>query len=172
MVRASLRINHFSLPSLSLYQVPQLPLHSLERIVYHFSQRLVCSVVHLLFLCHQLVPRRDGDIDAHTKLISFLVGMIGLLDCHVATADMIAKLVQARGLGAHHLFNPIALVESAVSDIHWQLHIGHTLRAVVMPAQGDLACDRIVISKIKTNSALLSAMAYARRLSFYRRINE
>jgi hypothetical protein len=144
MVRALIVSHKKSLAPLLLDQVPQLPLHDLECIVHHFGQWLMRAVVHLFFFRDQLVAGRNGHIDADAKLIAFLVRMVGLLDRHIAPADVIAEFVETRGLVPHHLFDPIALVESAVSDVHWQLHIKDTLRAVVMPAQGHLASNRVI----------------------------
>src|SRR5437868_7879680 len=98
------------------------------------------SVVHLFFFRYQLMPGRHGDVDTYPKLVAFFVRMIWLLDRHIAPADVITKLVQTRCFIAHHLFDSIALVEAAISDVHWQLHVEDILRAVVMPVQGHLTC--------------------------------
>jgi hypothetical protein len=113
----------------------QLPLHRFESIVHHLGQWFMRAIVHLFFFRHQFVPRRDGDIDADPERIPFFMGMIRLLDRDVTPADVIAKFIEARRFLANHLFNPIALVETAVSDVHWQLHINKHLRAVAVPAQ-------------------------------------
>ena len=63
--------NPRSLSPLLLHEVAQLAFHRLERVVDDFGQRGVGAVVHLLFVGDEFVTRRNGDIDAHSKLVSF-----------------------------------------------------------------------------------------------------
>ena len=84
----------FDVAPLFVYDPAQLALHYLECVVYHFRQRLMRAVIDLFFFGHQLVAGRDGDIDSHPELVSFFMGVIGLLNGNVAPADVIAKFVQ------------------------------------------------------------------------------
>ena len=72
----------------------QLTFHRLESVVDHFGQRGVRAVVHLLFVGDEFVTRRHGDIDAHSKLVSFLMGMIGLFDRDITSIDVIAEFFE------------------------------------------------------------------------------
>ncbi len=100
----------------------QLPLHRLERVVYRLCQRIVRSVIDLLFFRDQFVAGRDGDINPHPELVSFFVSVVRLLDSNIAAADMITEFVQSRRFLQHQLFDSQGFFQAAVSDVYWQLH--------------------------------------------------
>lgn len=79
----------------------QLSLHRLEGVVHDFAQRIVCAVIHLFFIRYKFVAGWDRYIDTHPKLISFVMCVIRLLDGDIATADVIAKMIQSRGFREH-----------------------------------------------------------------------
>src|SRR5437762_2990782 len=89
--------------SLFLDQMAQLALHRLERVVDHFVERLVRTVIHLLFVAHQFMPWPNSNVDPTTVRISFLMGMVCLLDRDVAAVDVIAKLVEPRGISHYQI---------------------------------------------------------------------
>ena len=91
------------LAPLFLDEVAQLPLHRLERVVDHFVERLVRTVVFLLFVRDEFVTRSDGDIDSATIGISFVMRVVGLLDHDVAAVNVIAKFVEARCINHHEI---------------------------------------------------------------------
>ena len=78
---------------LDLDEMPQLPLHRFESVVHYFAQRIVRAVIHLFFIGDELMTGRHGHINSHSKWISFLMGMIRLLDRDVATANVITKTI-------------------------------------------------------------------------------
>jgi hypothetical protein len=100
----------------------QLPLHCLESVMDHFGDRLVCTVVHLFFVGHQLVSRRYRHIDATAIRISFLMGVIGLLDRDVATVDVIAKSFEPRRVLENEIVDVVGFGEAAIGDFDGQLH--------------------------------------------------
>jgi hypothetical protein len=84
----------FDFVPLFIHETPKLALHRLERIMDNFGERGVRAVVHLLLVRDKLVTRRNGDIDTHPELVSFLMRVIGLLDCHVTSVDVIAEFFE------------------------------------------------------------------------------
>jgi hypothetical protein len=120
----------FDVAPLFVYDAAQLALHNLEGVVHHFCQRIVCAVIDLFFFGHQLVTGRNGDVDSHPVLVSFFMGVIGLLNGDVAPADVIAEFVQPLGLLQHHLFDAEGFFQATIRDLYWQLHSG----SIVMQA--------------------------------------
>jgi len=102
--------------------MPQLTLHRLERIVDHLAQRGVRAVVHLLFVGDELVTRRDGDIDAHPELVSFLMRMIGLLDGDITSVDMVAEFFEPGRFLQNELVELFRLIDPTIGYIYWPLH--------------------------------------------------
>ena len=83
------------------------------------------AIVYLLFFRDELMPGRDSDVDTDAKGVAFLVRMVGLFDCDIAPADVVAKLIQSGRLLAHHLFDAVGFHKAAITDIHRQLHKQH-----------------------------------------------
>ena len=100
----------------------QLALHRFERVVNHLVERLVRAIVHLLLISNELVTARDGHIDSASVGISFVMGVIGLLDCDVAAVDMIAKPFQARRIIQNEIVDLVRFFQTPISDLNWQLH--------------------------------------------------
>ena len=107
----------------------QLALHRLEGVVDDFGQRLVRAVVHWFFVGHQFVPARNSDIDANAELISFVMGVVRLLDRHVAAVNVIAKLIQ------NEIVDVLRFFQAAIGDIDGQLHNYLDITQHVLPTQ-------------------------------------
>src|SRR5207244_2745344 len=80
--------------------------------------------IDLFFFGHQLVTGRNGNVDSHPELVSFFMGVIGLLNGNVAPANMIAEFVQPLGLLQYHLFDTKEFFQATIRNVYWQLHSG------------------------------------------------
>lgn len=100
----------------------QLALHRFERVMDDFVERFVRTVIHLFLIGHELMPRRDCDVDPTTKRISFLVRVIGLLDGDVTAVDVIAKLLEPRCIVENEIVDLVGFFQAAIRDVNWQLH--------------------------------------------------
>lgn len=100
----------------------QLPFHRFESVVDNFGQRGVRAVVHLLFVGDEFVARRHGDIDTHSKLVSFVMRMIGLLDCNVTSIDVIAEFFEPSRFLQNKLVDLLGLLDPAIGNVDWPLH--------------------------------------------------
>jgi len=103
---------------LLLDEVTQLALHRLKGVVDHFVEWIVRAVVHLPFIGNELVSTRDRDIDADAELISFMMGVVRLLDCHVAAVDMVAKFFQPRRFFQDETFDLVRFFQTPISDLN------------------------------------------------------
>jgi len=70
-----------------------------------FAQWLMGAVVHSFFVSDQFVATRYGHIDTAPIRIPLVMGMIGLLDCHVATIYVVAKSFQTRRVIQNEVVN-------------------------------------------------------------------
>ena len=104
--RSAFRVRFHFVP-LFLDDASQLALHGLERVVDHFGERRVGAVVHSLFVGDQFVPGRNGDVDPDPERISFLMGVVRLLDGNVAAVDVVAEFLEARRLIHDELINVV-----------------------------------------------------------------
>ena len=93
--------------ALFLDEMAQLALHRFERVVNHFVERLVRTVIHLLFVAHQFMPWPNGHVDPATVWIPFLMGMIFLLNGDITAVDVIAKFVEPRGVSHYEVIELI-----------------------------------------------------------------
>ena len=109
-------------PPLLVHHAAQLALHRFERVVDHLVERLVRAVVHLPFVCDQLVTARYSHIDAAPVRISFVMCVIGLLDGHVAAVDVVAKFFQARRIFQNEIVDLVGFFQTPVRDFNRQLH--------------------------------------------------
>jgi hypothetical protein len=112
----------FYLAPLFFHDATQLAFHGFESVVDHFVERLMRAVVHLFLVCDQLVTARNGHIDATPVRVSLVMGVIGLLDGHVAAVDMIAKFFQARCIIQNEIVDLVCFFQTPISDLNWQLH--------------------------------------------------
>ena len=85
----------FDVVPLLFYNTTQLALHGFERVMDDFLERFVSTVIHLSFVGHKLVPRRNGHVDPAPVWIAFVMVVIGLLDCHIAPVDVITKSLES-----------------------------------------------------------------------------
>ena len=95
----------------------QLALHGFESVVNHFGERSVGAVIHSLFVGHQFVAGRNGDVDSDPKGISFLMGMVRLFDRNVAAIDVIAEFFQARRFLEDKLIDVVGFRDAAIGDV-------------------------------------------------------
>jgi len=65
---------------------------------------------------HQLVTGRHCEIDADSKWIARVLGLVGLLNDDVATADMIAKAVETRGFAPNDFVELVGFLDSPIRD--------------------------------------------------------
>jgi hypothetical protein len=110
------------LPALLFDQVAQLAFHGFEGVVDDLGQRFVGAVGHLFFVGDKFVPRRNGDIDATTVGVTFVMGPIGLLDSDVAAVDVVAKFLQSRCVFQNEIVDLVRFFQAAISDVDGQLH--------------------------------------------------
>jgi hypothetical protein len=85
----------FNFAPLLFHNATQLALHGFKCVVDNFFERLVSTVIHLPFIGHKLVPRRHGHVDSAPVWIPFVMVVIGLLDCDIATVDVITKSLES-----------------------------------------------------------------------------
>ena len=108
--------------SLFVHDAAQLALHRFERVVNHFVERLVRAVVHLPFICDELVATRHSHIDAAPVRITFLMGVIGLLDRHIAAVDVVAKFFEPCGIFQNEIVDLVRFFQTPVRELNRQLH--------------------------------------------------
>jgi hypothetical protein len=111
-----------SLAALPLHKMAQLAFHRFESVVDNFGQRGVRAVIHLLFVGDKFVPRRHRDIDADSKLVSFLMRMIGLLDGDVTSIDVIAEFFEPGRFLQNELVDLFRLLDATIGNVYWPLH--------------------------------------------------
>ena len=100
----------------------QLPLHRFKSVMDNLVERLVRAVGLLLFIGHEFVTARNGHIDATTVRISFLVGVIGLLDGDIAAVNVVAKFLQPRRFFEHEIVDLVGFLQTPITDLNRQLH--------------------------------------------------
>ena len=71
-------------------------------------------VLGLLLIRDQLVTGRDGDVNPHPERIARMLGAIGVLDHDVASADVIAKAIEARGFTANEFVELVRFLDPSV----------------------------------------------------------
>jgi len=85
----------FDFAPLPFHNATQLALHGFECVMDHFFQQFVSAVIHLSFIGHKLVPPCHRHVDPAPVWISFIVGVIGLLDGDIAAVDVITKSLES-----------------------------------------------------------------------------
>ena len=108
--------------SLLVHDTTQLAFHGFERVVDHLIQRLVRPVVRLSFIGDKLVPPGDRHIDAAPVWITFLMGVIGLFDGHIAAVDMVAKSFKSRCIIENEVVDLVGFFQTPIRDLNRQLH--------------------------------------------------
>ncbi len=112
----------FDVASLLVHDTAQLALHCFESIVNHFVERLVCAIVHLPFIGDELVATRHSHIDTASVRITFVMGVIGLLDGHIAAIDVVAKFVEPCSIFQNETVDLVRFFQTPVRDLNRQLH--------------------------------------------------
>ena len=112
----------FYIAPLFVNYATQFPLHRFESVMDNLVERLVRAVVLLLFIGHQFMTARNGHIDATTVRISFLVGVIGLLDGDIAAVNVVAKFFQPRRIIQNEIVDLVRFFQTPISDLNRQLH--------------------------------------------------
>ena len=100
----------------------QLAFHRFESVVDHFGERGVGAIVHLSFVGDEFVMRRHRHIDAHSKLVSFVMGMIGLLDGDITSIDVIAEFFEPIRFLENELVELIRFLDPTIGNVYWPLH--------------------------------------------------
>ncbi len=116
------------LAALFFDQVAQLAFHRFERVVDHFLKWFVGTVVLLLFIGDELVPRSHRHVDSTTKRVAFLVSMIVLFNRDIASVDVVAKSFQSSRIFDNDALDCVRLFHSTIADLDWQLHISKLSR--------------------------------------------
>jgi len=101
---------------LFLDQRLELALHRLESVVDYLAQRLMHLVRGRFFVRDQLVAGRDGDIDADPKGVPGMLRVIGMLENDIATADVIAEAIEARGFAADEGIELVRFLDPTIRD--------------------------------------------------------
>jgi hypothetical protein len=112
----------FNVASLLVHHAAQFALHRFERVVNHLVERLVRTVVRLPLIGNQLVSTRHSHIDATPVRITFLMGVIGLLDGHIAAIDVVAKFFESRCIIQNEIVDLVRFFQTPIRDLNRQLH--------------------------------------------------
>jgi hypothetical protein len=108
--------------ALLVHDAAQLALHRFERVVNYFVERLVRAVVLLPFVSDQLVTARHSHINTAPVRISFLMGMIRLLNGHIAAIDVVAKFFEPRCIIQNEIVDLVRFFQTPIRDLNRQLH--------------------------------------------------
>ena len=111
----------FYIAPLFVNYATQLSLHRFESVMDNLVERLVRAVVLLLFIGHEFMTARNGHIDPTTVRISFLVGVIGLLDGDIAAVNVVAKFLQPRGFFEYEIVDLVGFLQTPITDFNRQL---------------------------------------------------
>ena len=112
----------FYFAPLDVDEVAQLTLHRFEGVVDHFVEGIVRAVVLLLLVGDELVTARNGHVNANTILISFVMGVVRLLDRHIAAVNVIAEFFQPRGFFQYEIVDLVGFFQTPITDLNRQLH--------------------------------------------------
>jgi hypothetical protein len=121
----------FNVVPLLVHNATQLALHGFKCVVDDFFERFVSSIIHLPFIGHQLVPWRHGDVDAAPVWISFMMVVIGLLDCDIAAVDVITKSLESLCIIQNYIVDLVRFFQTPVRYLNRQLHNYLDTRAVI-----------------------------------------
>jgi len=121
----------FDVVPLLFYNTTQLALHGFERVMDDFLERFVSTVIHLSFVGHKLVPRRNGHVDPAPVWIAFVMVVIGLLDCHIAPVDVITKSLESFCIIQNKTVDLVRFFQTPVRYLNRQLHNYLDIRALL-----------------------------------------
>lgn len=80
------------------------------------------AIIHLLFIGHQFVSRRHGQVDTAPIRISFLVSVIGLLNGNIAAVDVIAKPFESCCIIEDDSVNLVRFLQTPIRYLNRELH--------------------------------------------------
>ncbi len=112
----------FDVAALLVHDAAQLALHGFERVVNHF-ERLVRTVILLPLVGDHFMAPCHSYIYAAAIGIPFLMGVIGLLNGHVAAIDVVAKFFEARRIIQNEIVDLVRFFQTPIRDLNRQLHI-------------------------------------------------
>jgi hypothetical protein len=112
----------FDVAPLLFYNTAQLALHGFERVMDDFLERLVSAVIHLPFIGHKLVPRRHCQVDPATVRIPFVMIAVGLLDCDIASVDVITKSLESFCIIQNEIVDLVRFFQTPIQYLNRQLH--------------------------------------------------
>ena len=107
---------------LLIHNATQLALHGFKCVVDDFFQRFVSAVIHLLFIGHKFVPGRYGHVDPAPVWISFVMVVIGLLDCDIAAVDVITKFLESFCIIQNEIVDLVRFFQTPIRYLNRQLH--------------------------------------------------
>jgi hypothetical protein len=81
------------------------------------------AVIHLPFIGHELVARRDGHVDPAPVWIPFVVGVIGLLNGNIAAVDVITKSLKSCCIIQNESVDLVRFFQTPIRYLNRQLHI-------------------------------------------------
>ncbi len=96
----------------------ELTLHGLKSVVEDFAQRFVHFVLGLTLVGDQLVTRRHCDVDSDPERVTGMLGVVGMLNYDIATADVIAEAVETSGFAANEFVELVGFLDPAIRDFH------------------------------------------------------
>ena len=108
--------------ALLVHNATQLALHRFERVVNHLVKRLMGAVVLLLFIGDHFVPACDSHVDSASVGVTFLMGVIGLLNRYITAVDVVAKFFESRGVIQNEISDLVRFFQTPIRDLNWQLH--------------------------------------------------
>ena len=112
----------FDVVSLLIHNATQLALHGFKCVVDDFFERFVSAVIHLPFVGHQLVSRRNSYVDPAPVWIAFVMVVIGLLDCDIAAVDVITKSLESFCIIQNEIVDLVRFFQTPVQYLNRQLH--------------------------------------------------
>jgi hypothetical protein len=113
----------FDFAPLLFHNATQFALHSFKCVVDNFFERFVSTVIHLLFIGHELMPRRHGHVDSAPVWIPFVMIVIGLLDCDIAAVDVITKSLESFCIIQNEIVDLVRFFQTPIQYLNRQLHI-------------------------------------------------
>jgi hypothetical protein len=72
------------------------------------------AVVHLPFIGDKLVAPGDSHIDAAPVRITFMMGVIGLLDGDIAAVNVVAKFFESRGILQNEIVDLVRFFQTPI----------------------------------------------------------
>ncbi len=113
----------FNVAPLLVHNTTQFALHGFKCVVDDFFERFVSAVIHLSFIGHKLVARRHGHVDAAPVWITFVMVVIGLLDCDIAAVNVITESLESFRIIQNDIVDLVRFFQTPIRYLNRQLHI-------------------------------------------------